>query len=123
MRFLLLGLCVGATGLAQPSVARLEGTIEDPSGGAVTGARITAVNQMTGARTNMLSDQQGLYVFPSAPPGNYSVTVEASGFKKAVLTGVVLNVSTTVTAPIRLELGAITETIKRRSQGNRRPGG
>jgi len=45
------------------------------------------------------------------PPGNYSVTVEASGFKKAVLTGVVLNVRTTVTAPIQLGLGAIAETI------------
>jgi len=50
MRFLLLGFCLGATGLAQPSVARLEGTIEDPSGGAVTGAQITAVNQMTGSK-------------------------------------------------------------------------
>ena len=64
MRFLLLGLCLGATGLAQPSVARLEGTIEDPSGGAVTSAQITAVNQTTGSRTNVLSDLQGLYVFP-----------------------------------------------------------
>src|SRR5215831_1201413 len=111
MRFFVLGLWSAIAALAQAPVARLEGTIEDPSGAAVAGARVTVVNEMMGFSTSLLSDQQGLYVFPAMPPGNYSVRVEASGFQKAVLNGIALNVSTTVTAPVRLEFGPTTETI------------
>src|SRR5437763_1437951 len=80
MRHVLLPFCVVLSALAQPPVSRLEGIVEDPSGGAVIGARIKAENQLTGFNARVLSDSQGFYVFLSLPPGRYSVAVEATGF-------------------------------------------
>jgi hypothetical protein len=111
MRHLLTLLCFAFSVLAQPPVSRLEGTVEDPSGGAVIGARITAENRQTGFNAAVLSNSHGLYVFLSLPPGTDSVRTEAPGFRGTELSGVVLDVSSTVTAHIRLELGATSETI------------
>src|SRR5215469_17500969 len=111
MRHLLILLCFAFSVLAQPPVSRLEGAVEDPSGGAVIGARITAENWQTGYKITAFSDSRGFYVFLSLPPGPYSVTTEAAGFRRTVLSGLVLDVSSTVTAPIHLELGATSETV------------
>jgi len=111
MRHLLMLLYVAISVLAQPPVSRLEGTVQDPSGGTVIGARITAENRQTGYKATALSDGRGFYVFLSLPPGPYSVITEAAGFRRAELGGLVLDVSSTVTAPIHLELGAISEKV------------
>jgi hypothetical protein len=84
---------------------------EDPSRAAIGGARVSVMNQRTGFAHAILTSQQGLYSFPSLPPGEYSVTVEAQGFRKTELSGLVLNVSTTTTIPFRLELGPTQETV------------
>src|SRR5215831_10061943 len=100
MRHFLILLCFAFSVMAQPPVSRLEGTVEDPSGGAVIGARITAENRQTGYKSTALSDNRGFYVFLSLPPGQYSLVIEAAGFRRAELSGLVLEVSSTVTAPI-----------------------
>jgi len=111
LRYFLLPLCLAFSTLAQPPVSRLEGIVEDPSGGAVIAARIKAENQLTGFSATVLSDTQGFYVFLSLPPGRYSIAVEATGFRRAELSGLVLNASSTVTAPVPLELGPTSETV------------
>ena len=111
MHHFLILLCFVFSVLAQPPVSRLEGTVEDPSGGAVIGARITAENRQTGHKATAFSDGRGFYIFLSLPPGSYSVTTEAAGFRRAELSGLVLDVSSTITAPIHLELGATSETV------------
>jgi hypothetical protein len=111
MRCFLLPLCVGLSVLAQPPVSRMEGIVEDPSGGAVAGARIKATNQRTGYDATVLSDSQGFYVFLSLPPGLYTVSAEIAGFKRVELSGVRLDPSSTLTANVRLELGATWETL------------
>jgi hypothetical protein len=111
MRYFLLPVCLALSLSAQPPVSRLEGTVEDPSGSAVSGARITAENQQTGFNATTLSDSQGFFVFLSLSPGTYSLAVEAAGFRSAQLSGLVLNISSTATAPVRLELGATSETV------------
>lgn len=115
MRHLLL-YCVTLSALAQPPAARLEGIVEDPSGAPVIDARVTAKEQHTGLSTGVRSNREGLYVFLSLPPGEYTVTVEANGFRTTELRALVLNVSSTVTAPVHLELGAMTETIDVRAR-------
>src|SRR5262245_54825949 len=111
MRFFTLTFCVTLALWAQPPVGRVEGVVEDPSGLAVMGAQLMAENQQTGFRAYALSDDRGLYAFASLPPGDYTVTVQAPGFQTAKLTGLVLSASITVTASIRLQLGATSETI------------
>src|SRR5262249_36447691 len=53
----------------------------------------------------------GFYVVPDLPVGNYSVIAEAKGFKKVEKTGYSLNDRGTITVDLKLEIGAITDTI------------
>jgi hypothetical protein len=96
---------------AQVSTSRLEGTIEDSTGSVVPGAKVEVVNTKTQIRQSVTADGQGRYIFVSLPPGEYNLTVEATGFRKAVRSALVLNVAQTVSETIKLEVGAITESV------------
>src|SRR5713226_2651454 len=60
------------------------GTVTDPSGGAVVGAKIAATNTSTGASRQAISGADGAYVISRLPIGVYSVIAESSGFKRFV---------------------------------------
>src|SRR5262245_44255428 len=110
MHFLMAGL-IAAAALTQVSTSRLDVVIAHPSGAVVPAATINVENENNGWHATVLSNPQGFYVFPSLAPGEYTVTVEAQGFRPAVLEGLTLNVASTVTVPIRLEIGSTAETM------------
>jgi Carboxypeptidase regulatory-like domain len=60
----------------------VRGTVKDPSGAVIGGAKITAIVQATNATRTATSDIRGEYVFPTLPVGKYTVEIEAPGFKK-----------------------------------------
>src|SRR5438309_1524135 len=62
----------------------IRGTVKDPSGAVVGGAKVTAILQGTNTARNAATDIRGEYVFPTLPVGKYTVEMEASGFKKYV---------------------------------------
>jgi hypothetical protein len=97
---------------AQSVTGTILGTVSDPKGGAVPNATVTIKNsdQNIAVRT-VTTDQQGQYVVPLLPVGRYSVTVEASGFKKAVHSGLVLNVDDKLAVNLTLEVGPVSETV------------
>lgn len=112
IRRLVLGLfLIAAFGFAQVATSRLEGIVEDGSGAVVPNAKIVAVNEKTQIRAETTSNQEGFYVFPSLQPGIYSVTAEAKGFRKAVVSALELNVSVAVTQRFKMEVGQVTETV------------
>lgn len=82
-------------GYAQ-STATLSGSITDPSGAVVPQAKVTVHGIATGLDRVVSSDSAGDYTVPSLLPGNYSVTVEASGFAIYRLSRVTLQVAQTV---------------------------
>jgi hypothetical protein len=100
--YLLLGLVVllGSTFYAfgQAVSGSLLGTVEDASGAAVAKASITAVATNTGTSYQSVTNDTGNYIIPSLPPGQYTVTVSAQGFKKVTHENidVLLNSSTRV---------------------------
>lgn len=106
MRLILAGLIAAAV-YAQISTSPIKGTVEDPSGAVVRGASVTASNQRSGASAIFRSDPLGLYVFPSLAPGDYTLTVEAQGFRTSVLSRARLTAATTLNVSVRLELGAM----------------
>jgi hypothetical protein len=77
----------------------------------IPSAKVVAVNDRTQARAEISTSPEGNYVFPSLQPGIYTVSVEAPGFRKAVVTGVELNVSVAVTQRFKLEVGQVTESV------------
>src|SRR5256884_1854481 len=62
--------------------ASIQGTVTDPQGTAVPGAKVTVTNQSTGAVRETTTGDQGFYRVNELPPGSYTVTVEAGGFKQ-----------------------------------------
>jgi outer membrane receptor protein involved in Fe transport len=65
---------------AQSEQGALSGTITDPSGAAITNAKITVTNTATNLARSVATSPSGQYTVTSLPPGNYSVKVEAQGF-------------------------------------------
>jgi hypothetical protein len=105
--FWLLG--VAAYG-ADPT-GTIAGTVLDPSGAAVPGAKITATALATGLTRLTTSAADGGYLFPLLPVGLYSVSVEAHSFRRSEQKGIQVQADQSSTVPIKLELGLTTETV------------
>jgi hypothetical protein len=65
----------------------------------------------TGAEFRATTNDQGIFVFSAVEPGRYSVTVEATGFKRTVAQNIVVEVSQIAQVSIVVELGSVTETV------------
>jgi hypothetical protein len=109
LAFLLLSATVSLH--AQTTNGSIEGSVADPSGGAVAGASVTARNLDTGLTQTTTTTDAGLYSLPNLPPGRYSVTVEAPNLKKYSREGVTVTTGTAVALDIRMQLGAVSESI------------
>jgi hypothetical protein len=68
----------------QVTTAELAGSVTDPSGAEIAGAKVTAVNTGTGLSHESVTDDGGNYVITLLPPGAYNLSVEATGFRKTV---------------------------------------
>src|ERR1043165_6823459 len=97
-----------ALGQAQANAADLQGTVKDASGALVPNANVTARNLATNLSRSATTNDQGYYRILALPPGDYEITVEASNFKKAVLTKVTITVGQAADVDVTLELGQIS---------------
>lgn len=91
--------------------AQIVGTITDPTGARVPGAKITTSNVETGAVRNVASNENGYYTVPLLPPGTYLITVLKEGFKPVTRSGVTLAVSDNATIDFKLEVGSVSGSI------------
>src|SRR2546427_3178451 len=92
--------------------ATLSGTITDPTGAAIPEASVTATKVATGAATKATTDGAGNYSLPSLPPGIYKLTVEKTGFKATVLSGIQLLVNQQAVVNAQLQVGQVTTAIE-----------
>jgi hypothetical protein len=97
---------------AQVATADVLGTVTDSSGAAVSGATVTLKNQGTGVATAATSNGAGDYVFNLLIPGHYVVSVEASGFKKFVVSDINLAAGDRLRADAKLQPGSVQETVE-----------
>ena len=104
-------LMVCRMGMAQVATARLEGVVQDASGGVVPGAKVSVVNTRTQSRTETPVSPEGLFVFPSLQPGLYTLSAEAAGFRKTVVSDLELNVGGTVSQTVVLQVGDRAESV------------
>ena len=88
----------------------LNGLITDSAGATVGGAVVKAQNQDTSATRAALSSDLGAYEMTQMAPGRYKITVEKPGFRLHA-TEVVLQTATPATLNVRMEVGAVTETV------------
>ncbi len=97
---------------AQLDRATLTGTISDPSGAGLAGARVTVVNPQTGFTREVVVNERGFYVIPQLPIGAYAVTIEAAGFKGVRFEGVDLQVGQTRTLDAKLEVAPLATQVE-----------
>ena len=107
-------LCLSASitaVVAQDFRATITGRVTDANKAAVPNAQVNVKNLGTNEITSATTDSEGNYKAPFLRPGSYSITVEASGFKKATRDKVELVISQVATLDFALEAGAISEQV------------
>jgi len=109
---LVLILCLSAGAQTRSTTGDIQGTITDPSQRAVQSASVRLSNPDTGVTRNTTSDPAGTFLLPLLPPGNYRITVEASGFAAKTLQDIPVRIGDNVVLPINLELGGVATEIE-----------
>src|SRR6202171_4447037 len=94
----------------------LQGTVKDPSGAFVAGARVTIRNEETASSQTAVTDASGTYHLYNVPAGNSALFVDAPGFQKYVLSNFYLGVGLTNEIHATLQLGTTAETVEVRAQ-------
>ena len=97
---------------AQVSGATLSGTITDPSGAAIAGAKVSIANKATGVVRDVTTDAAGLYSAPNLQPGVYDVTASAGGFSAAKQADVTLTVGGQQTLNLPLKIGEASQIVE-----------
>ena len=112
---LLLVLCLGlATGTAFAQALSTKGSIggrvADPGGASVPGAKVTVVGQ-TGTPIESVTNGEGYFEVRNLDPGNYTLTVEQTGFKKTTIQKVEVVVGQQNTITANLQIGETTAEV------------
>src|SRR5258708_29242898 len=101
-----------------PGTGAISGQIYDASGAFVGNARVTVVNEGTNWSRSVTATAEGLFRVPLLAPGNYSVLVDATGFRQKTLPSIHVIISETAVVNVRLDLGSAA-TVK--AQANNSP--
>jgi len=97
---------------AQGYFATLSGTMTDPSGAVIPGAKVTLLDQEKGYQFNATTDSSGRYLFRSIAPGLYTVSAEMPGFEKIVRTGIRVEINDNATANLTLKIAGSVQTVQ-----------
>lgn len=89
----------------------ISGTVQDQSGAVIAGATVKAQNPATNFSRETTSATNGFYRLDQMPVGTYTITAEAAGFKKTQTNEVALSVNDSLTLDVKLEVGAVSETV------------
>src|SRR3984893_12123116 len=108
---LLVLFCLCAVSTYAQFKASMQGTVTDPQDNAVAAAKVTVTNQATQVSYNAVTNNQGFYRINELPPGNYTVNVEATGFKKSSSKDVVVEAEQPRGFDVSLQVGATSETV------------
>jgi outer membrane receptor protein involved in Fe transport len=115
-----LALALAVAAVAQTQTGQIAGTVRDPTGAVIAGAKITLKSTNTGATRESTTNAEGIYAVPSLRSDTYEVTVEAPGFTKfvqqvQVAVGSTNDVSPTLavgTAATSVEVSEATELVQ-----------
>ena len=100
-----------AIGSAQEFRSTISGRVTDPTGAAIPGVKVQAIEKNTGAKAETATGGEGEYSLPFLPPGGYSLTAEHGGFKKQVQEGITVGTNMRLAIDVTLQLGSQAEAI------------
>src|SRR5581483_2858448 len=103
---------------AQEFRSTLSGHVIDPQESSIPNAKILATENETGAKFQTVSNADGTYVLPFLPPGPYTITAEAPGFRKYVNRNVRITTNEREQIDIRLEVGSVDQSVTISAEGS-----
>jgi hypothetical protein len=95
----------------QSTFGTLLGTVTDPSGSVLPNCVVNATNKATSAQRSVLSNQDGSYVLVNLEPGAYDVSIQATGFQRAVFNGLQLESRQTMRVDATMTLATQSQTV------------
>lgn len=104
-------LCSGAL-LAQTSTGTITGQVQDSSGAALPNADVRLTLIANGTMRETKTNDSGAFNAPVIPPGEYSITVTATGFADKTLTDITLRVDQTLNLTINMQPGTVGQSIE-----------
>src|SRR5512142_3478756 len=112
LRLVLGVFLLAATGLmAQTFRGTILGTVTDPSGAVISGAKVTVRNTATGLERATQTSADGTFSIPELPIGTYSVTISQSGFQTFVTSGVSVTVAAERRVDASMKTGQVAERV------------
>jgi len=97
---------------AQGALGAITGAVKDTSAAVIPGASVKVTNESTGTTETAITGETGVFLTPPLGAGNYKLTVTAQGFKQTEITSLKVDVGTTLTQDVVLEVGVVTETVR-----------
>src|SRR5215471_9819029 len=114
MRFFALAVCsmlASSSLFGQAGTGTITGTVTDPVGAVIANASVEARNTETNVPYPTVTTETGAYTIVRLPPGPYSVTVSAPGFKKLNRSGLAVDAGQTLPLDLSLEVGSAAESV------------
>ena len=105
-------LLCGSTASGQAVYGGIVGTVTDPQGNAVAGAKLTVTNISKGTTEEAVTNESGSYSVTHLIPDNYKVHIEAPGFKAYDVASARVDVDTVVRVDAQLQVGAVTQSVE-----------
>jgi len=103
---------LAAFAFAQETTGGLQGTVRDPTSAVVSGAHVELTGTSLVGKKESDTDGAGYYRFANLPPGSYTLTITAKGFKTLKREGLVIEVGHLPTIDVKLEVGASSTVVE-----------
>jgi hypothetical protein len=97
---------------AQVPTATITGVVQDASGAFVPDVKVTAINTSTNLSREAVTDSSGTYRIPALNPGPYRLEAQASGFKTAAVSNIVLEVAQQARVDVQLQVGELAQSVE-----------
>ncbi len=108
---LIVTLCTSSAFAQSRIVGAISGSVVDPSGAAVPGAKVVLRDEATGIKKEVTSDSQGSFLLPDLAHGAYEITVTAQGFETSIAAHIAVDTSRTTDVVVHLKVGQVSEKV------------
>ncbi len=111
---IILVMLVGALPgvLAQSTTGTITGTVTDPTGALIPGAKLTVTNTLNNVSVTVQANSEGVYVVPALQPGSYTMVATASGFGRLTKSGIRVEINQTVQLGFELVVGGTEQVVE-----------
>src|SRR6266404_4346787 len=101
-----------STSLAQAVFGSILGTVTDPQGGAVSGAKVTVTSVTKNTAVETTSNESGNYEVTHLIPDTYKIRIEAPGFKATDIPSVQVSADTSAHVDATMQVGEVTQSVE-----------